>query len=199
MAEKYAPLGILARFLDLSVKRIPQLANEGIIPQSQNRRYELEPCVIGYIRYLRKRALGHDLSSQSLAGSRAQLVKANAEIAELKRAQLAGELVERRLVDQAWSLIGTAIRNHMLALPNRLAARIGTCREPAEVQQLLRSDIEAILDEFDRVALDFEADDDEGVSTDAAGEAEADDEPDSDVLPPAAPAAKSNGKPVGRR
>ena len=58
MAAQTYPIAVISKLLDLSPRRVYQLANEGVIPRAEKGRYELVPAVRGYIRYLRDRAIG---------------------------------------------------------------------------------------------------------------------------------------------
>ena len=43
----------LGKHLDLTIQRIKQLANEGVIEQLPNGRYDQDACRIAYLRWLR--------------------------------------------------------------------------------------------------------------------------------------------------
>lgn len=151
------PIEVLARILDLSDRRIPQLVAEGIIPKTDRGRYPLIPCVQGYIRYLRAGSKGQNLGSEALAVNHAKLTSARAEIEELKRAKMAGEMVPRDQIARAWSEVCMTVRSHLLGIPARLAARIGMAKNAVEVQQILRRDIEESLSELAKVNVEIEA------------------------------------------
>jgi hypothetical protein len=48
------PVTIVAKLLNLTRRRIQQLAQGGIIPNPENGKYDLIACLTGYIKYLRK-------------------------------------------------------------------------------------------------------------------------------------------------
>lgn len=55
---------------------------------------------------------------------RGRLAAAQADLAELKAAQMRGELVETKAVEAEWSGVLRTIRAGMLAVPSRVAARL---------------------------------------------------------------------------
>ena len=60
MAAQTYPVNVISKLLDLTPQRVGQLVSAGVIPKAERGRYELVPCVRGYIRYLRDRAVGAD-------------------------------------------------------------------------------------------------------------------------------------------
>ena len=54
-----APIESLAKLLDLTPRRVQQLAKEGVIPKPATRgQYDIIPSVVAYIRHLRAVASG---------------------------------------------------------------------------------------------------------------------------------------------
>jgi phage terminase Nu1 subunit (DNA packaging protein) len=147
----------IAKLLDLTPRRVQQLSSEGIIPKSDRGRYELVPAVRGYVRYLRERALGQDLGGEQMAANKAKLTGTRAQIEEMKRARMAGEMVPREQIARAWAEVCMAVRSHLLGIPARLAARIGMAKNAVEVQQILRREIEEALSELAKVNVEIEA------------------------------------------
>src|SRR3990170_7178007 len=103
-AKATYPVNVIAKLLDLSIRRVYQLTNEGVIPKAEKGRYELVPAVQGYIRYLRDRAIGPDaLPDESARASRARLLKAQAEAQEMENAKVRGDLPPPDLVSRSWA------------------------------------------------------------------------------------------------
>ena len=71
---------IIAKLFDLDVRRVQQLAKEGILPAASQRPYKFDllPTVKAYIRYLRDRANGKEAKT-------ADTVKAEADKASGQR------------------------------------------------------------------------------------------------------------------
>ena len=53
MSSATQPIGVIARLLDLSERRVQQLSREGVIPKAERGQYDLIGSVRGYVRYLR--------------------------------------------------------------------------------------------------------------------------------------------------
>ena len=57
MSAATQPIGVIARLLDLSERRVQQLSREGVIPKAERGQYDLVGSVRGYVRYLRDQVL----------------------------------------------------------------------------------------------------------------------------------------------
>ncbi len=132
------PVNVIAKLLDLSVRRVYQLTNEGVIPKAEKGRYELVPAVQGYIRYLRDRAVGADaLPDEAARASRARLIKAQAEAQEMENAKVRGELVPIDPVERAVTALLGVVRNRILAIETKLPMRVLGCNSLPEIQAIV--------------------------------------------------------------
>lgn len=136
-AKATYPVNVIAKLLDLSIRRVYQLTNEGVIPKAEKGRYELVPAVQGYIRYLRDRAIGADaLPDESARASRARLLKAQAEAQEMENAKVRGELLPREPLEQAIGAAFGVVRNRILAIDKKLPMRVLGCNSLPEIQAI---------------------------------------------------------------
>ena len=136
-AKATYPVNVIAKLLDLTIRRVYQLTNEGVIPRAEKGRYELVPAVQGYIRYLRDRAVGADaLPDESARASRARLIKAQAEAQEMENAKVKGELLPREPLVQALSAAFGIVRNRILAIDKKLPMRVLGCNSLPEIQAI---------------------------------------------------------------
>jgi hypothetical protein len=136
-AKATYPVNVIAKLLDLSIRRVYQLTNEGVIPKAEKGRYELVPAVQGYIRYLRDRAIGADaLPDESARASRARLLKAQAEAQEMENAKVRGELLPRDPLEQAIGAAFGVVRNRILAIDKKLPMRVLGCNSLPEIQAI---------------------------------------------------------------
>lgn len=136
-AKATYPVNVIAKLLDLTIRRVYQLTNEGVIPRAEKGRYELVPAVQGYIRYLRERAVGSDaLPDESARASRARLIKAQAEAQEMENAKVKGELLPREPLEQALSAALGVVRNRILAIDKKLPMRVLGCNSLPEIQAI---------------------------------------------------------------
>ena len=91
---------------------------------------------------------------------RAKKVKADRELAELKLAQLRGELVP---VDEAAKVFAEALsdlRAHLLAVPDRLSGDLASETDRGKVRNILRADLVSALDRASRALQTEEASED---------------------------------------
>lgn len=81
-----ASVDTIAKLLDMTPRRVQQLANEGIIPKPEDRgQYEIVPCVVGYIKHIKGMLNGE---AGDLASEKTRLTKAQAEKTEIETARL---------------------------------------------------------------------------------------------------------------
>ena len=178
------PVAVISKLLDLTPRRVFQLANEGVIPRAERGRYELVPAVRGYIRYLRDRAIGADaLPDDAARASRARLVKAQAEAQEMENATNRGEMLPREDVRTAWADMAVSFRARTLSIPKKAAPQVFGVNSLPEIEAILERMIVEALDELSHA--------------DYSGSGEGDSEPqEGDGVAGEAP-AEADGKPVG--
>jgi phage terminase Nu1 subunit (DNA packaging protein) len=149
MASATYPIGVIAKLLDLSERRVRQLTGEGVIPKAERGRYELVPAVRGYIRYLRDRAMGRDGGAvPEISTERARLVKLRADAMEMENARTRGEYLPRELVRKSWERAVTSCRGRLLSLVDKAAPQVVACSSIPEVKDLLQKEVYEALDEL---------------------------------------------------
>ena len=84
MSSATQPIGVIARLLDLSERRVQQLSREGVIPKAERGQYDLIGSVRGYVRYLRDQALKAQAGAPDYAAERARFIRARADLAEME-------------------------------------------------------------------------------------------------------------------
>lgn len=89
-----------AQLLDLTERRVQQLARDGIIQKSSHGRYPLVGTVRAYVRYLREEA---QRSTETAAGAALKAAR-QAEI-ELRMAERRRDLVQRSEADAAMDMV----------------------------------------------------------------------------------------------
>jgi len=179
MATQTYPVAVISKLLDLSPRRVYQLANEGVIPRAEKGRYELVPAVRGYIRYLRDRAIGVGALPEDAARTcRARLIKAQAEAQEMENDKVRGELIPKAVVGRAWGEMAMAFRARSLSIPKKAPPQIVGVNSISEIEGILEQMTMEALDELSRADYsgstesDFEAEEGDGVAGEAASEAE---------------------------
>ena len=140
---------VIARLLMLSERRVQQLVKEGVIPQAETRRYNLEESVQAYIQYIQGKNIGKSLVGEDdridFHVEKARLTKTQADKAEFELRQMAGELVLADDVIKVWEIAVTDCKSRLLSVPSKAAPIVATETNAGACQK--------IIDELVREAL----------------------------------------------
>ena len=155
MAAQTFPLETICKLLDLTPQSIARLVNDGIIPRHSRGRYELVPCVRGYIKFLRERALKGDASSVSgdLTSHRTRLTAARADLAEMEKAQMENSLIPAEDIASAWEAMTSNMRSKMLAIPSKAAPAVYAADNLNEAKSILKDEINEALAELSGIEI----------------------------------------------
>ena len=139
----------LGKHLDLTIQRIKQLANEGVIEQLSTGRYDQDACRIAYLRWLRapERRIAKSQADQEFTQAKAELIRIR--IAEKNRdlilyseaeetgdkmigivltklsglsARVGGDQVQRRKTEQVVFEVRTEMAEAFAEMANKVAA-----------------------------------------------------------------------------
>lgn len=140
------PGGIIAKLLNITERRLQQLAKEGVIPRSGRDSYPLAGAVRGYIRFLQQTTPGADrpIDPEKLAPFQRK-AHYQAEAEKLKLAAEAGSVIARGEVESAMARVAKVVTAFLDTLPDILERDTG-----ATPQQLAK--LEELLDKM-RVAM----------------------------------------------
>lgn len=151
---------IIAQLFGVSVRRVQQLTQEGIIATvstSEGRRYELAPTIQKYIKYLSDKAYGKeksdkeaDLKAKKLSAEIA-LKESQGELHKLRTEIAAGRYVSVEEVKIDYSRFFIAFKKFALSIPSKMAGRLAGFIDPVEVRQIeneLNSEINKLLKSF---------------------------------------------------
>ena len=144
MADGTYPVKVIARVLMLDVRRVQQLAKEGVVPREGRGRYDLVKSVQGYIGYLQERARvspQDEGRASDYTEGRTRRELANAELAELEVAEKRGELLRRDEVIRTWTTQLVAVKERLRAIPSKLRGRL---------KKLTKRQLKVIAEEIDR-------------------------------------------------
>lgn len=114
----------LAPWLGLTVGRVHALGRDGVLPRVEGKRYQLKAAILAYCDHCRSLAKGKQVD-EDLAAAKLSLAQANAEKAETINAKARGELIPAVEVEREWSAVLRGVRAGVLALPSRVAQRLG--------------------------------------------------------------------------
>lgn len=157
---------IIAKLFDLDVRRVQQLAKEGILPAASQRPYKFDllPTVKAYIHYLRDRANGKEAKTADTVKAEADKLRAEADlkqskakIAELQLKELEGKMHRSEDVEALTNDLVYTARSMIMALPGRLAMDVVQAGSANEASALIRTECYKILDELAGYQYDPEA------------------------------------------
>lgn len=140
----------MAHLLEMTPRRLQQLAKEGVVPVAIKGRYEMIGCVQGYIKYLRARAVGTELTSEAFTQQRARKTAATADMAEMERDRQRGIYLHAEEVKMAWIAIAQNVKQRLLLIPAKIAVRLLSLKKASDVQTLLRDEITEALEEISK-------------------------------------------------
>ena len=165
MSTATQPIGVIARLLDLSERRVQQLSREGVIPKAERGQYDLIGSVRGYVRYLRDQVLKAQAGAPDYAAERARFIRARADLAEMEAEEKRHALIAAEQIEAAWIAVLALLRTRLLALPDRLAPQAFEQSTVGDTRNLIRAAIREVLDDLAQPDIELEADIDlEGVS-----------------------------------
>lgn len=139
-ANFYA-VGVIAQLLNLTDRRVQQLAKEGIIPKPNNRgEYDLPGCVQGYVAYLQERA------ERSEEPQRVRLDRLRGDREELELQKLRRELVPVAEVAPALEQYVTDVCAVLEGIPERYAEVLQATADVEGKHQLLADLVREVRD-----------------------------------------------------
>ena len=156
----YYRVEVIAQLFGVSVRRIQQLTQEGIITTvqtTQGRRYELAPTIQKYIKYLSDKAYGKSkseteakLKEQKLRAEVA-LKESQGELHRLRTEIAAGNYISIEEVKMDYGRFFISFKKFAMSIPSKLAGRLTGFIDPVEVRQLeneLQKEVTKLLKSF---------------------------------------------------
>ena len=148
MSSATQPIGVIAKLLDLSERRVQQLSREGVIPKANRGQYELIGSVRGYVQYLRDQAAKAQAGAPDYASERARFIRARADLAEIEADEKRGSVLSAEDVEATWVAVLALLRTRLLSLPDRLAPQVHEQTKVADTRNLIRAAIREVLDDL---------------------------------------------------
>ena len=156
----YYRVEIIAQLFGVTVRRIQQLTQEGVIPTVETddgRRYDLVPTIQKYVKYLSDKAYGKsrsekemELREQKLEAEIA-LKKSQSELHQLRTEIAAGKYIAVEEVKMDYSRFFLTFKKFAMALPARLTDMVGGRMEPVEARHMekdLQREVQRLLEGF---------------------------------------------------
>ena len=158
---QYYEAKVIAQLFNLSVRRIQQLTQDGVIDtvkvQGRGRCYELVPTIQKYVQYLSDKAYGKDRSEKELElreqkmQAEIALKESQGELHRLRTEITAGKYISVEEVVLDYQKFFVTFKNFAMALPARVADQIGGSVEPLEARRIEKE----IQQEIKRLLIAF--------------------------------------------
>ena len=146
--SQYVKPEMLKPFFGVSVRRIQQLTQEGVLKTTEvpgyGRRYDLVKSIQAYIQYLSDKAYGRsksekeaELKEQKLQAEIA-LKESQGELHRMRREIAAGKYIDIEEVALDYQKFFVVFKRFALSIPARLVSMISDKVEPLEARRLER-------------------------------------------------------------
>lgn len=156
---------IIAQLFGVSVRRIQQLTQDGVISTTKLvedgktvRRYDLVPTIQAYIKYLSEKAYGKQGRSDKEIELREQKMQADialkesqGELHRLKTEIAAGKYISIEEVKLDYSKFFVVFKKFAMSLPARVCGMVSGSLEPAEarrVEKEIAAEVSDLLSSF---------------------------------------------------
>ncbi len=147
-APDYVTAEALARILDLNVRHVIRLANDGVVVRDAAG-YHLIKSINGYCRY-RHAQQGRD---GGFMKQRARFIGVRADIAEMERERLSGVMVNAEVCESNWRKIAALIQRRCLQIPGTVTPRLMKCTKPTEAHAVIDAEIRQALTELSETEI----------------------------------------------
>ena len=152
MAQQTYSTTTIAKLLQLSERRVQQLTKDGVIPKVDRGKYELVPAVHGYINYLRHQ-MSAEVSTDDIVKNKNRLTLATAELREIEKSQLEGELIPALEIKKTWLHYVNLIKTKLMSIPNKTAPQMVTVNNINDAKNILKERIHETLNEIAKVDI----------------------------------------------
>ena len=138
---------MLAALLNISVRRVHQLAAAGTIPAPVAHRYGVVACVQAYVAFLQAivQQQGSGSSSADLKAARVQLLQVQKKNADLRFQQASGKMLPVDDVEALMLEVAAAFAGQKRSMGSRLAGRLAGMSDPKRILALLNAENDKIL------------------------------------------------------
>jgi len=140
----------LAKVFGVTSRYVNQLAKEGVLERRAPGRWPLETNVIKYIEFLRSgKSDPEGQESKSIYWEeRAKHEAAKREMAELNLAKLKNQMHDAADVEMVMTNMLTVFRNRILGIPQKLAPKLISMNNLAEISSIIETELMEALSEL---------------------------------------------------
>lgn len=151
---------VIAQLFGVTVRRIQQLTQEGVLPTTQTaegRRYDLVPTIQNYVKYLSDKAYGKNRSEketelrQQKLEAEIALKESQGELHRLKTDIAAGKYISIEEVSLDYNRFFVVFKKFAMSLPARLTGIVAGFIDPIEARHIerdLTSEVQRLLEAF---------------------------------------------------
>lgn len=146
----------ISEALNLSERRVEQLARSNVIPKAGRGKYDLIPTVRAYVMYLQQKLTGGgeviDVSEfkDRLLKAKALEQEAKARLRELMKLEREGEIIDRTEIVKQWAARCAELKSAMLSIPVRVGFRFPDPETRVVVEEEVEAAIYEILETYSR-------------------------------------------------
>ena len=136
----------LAGVLNISQRRVQQLAKDGVIPAAIKYKYDLVGCVSGYVTFLQKTVAqkGSGASNADLKKARVALLQAQKRAADLIHKEKQAQLLPIDDVESMFLEAASIYAGQLNALGSRLSGRLASMTDSKQILKVLKKETNAI-------------------------------------------------------
>jgi len=162
---QYYDSKIIARLFKISVRRVQQLTQEGVLSTvavieggRTLRRYDLVPTIQAYVAYLSDKAYGRSSATakekelkEKKMEAEAELKASQAELHKLRTKIASGDYISREEVKIDYSRFFVVFKKFVSSIPAMVSGMIAPYADPTEVRKLEKD----LTGEFNKVLQSF--------------------------------------------
>lgn len=147
---------VIADLLNISERRVEQLAQKKIIPKAERGKYDLGPTVKAYVMYLQQKLSGGgeviDVAEckDRLLKAKAMEQEQKARLRELMRLEKEGEMIDRAEVTAQWTARCVEMKAALLAIPVQVGFRFPDPDTRIAVEEEVEAAVYEILETYSR-------------------------------------------------
>ena len=151
-------LSTLSETLQITSRRVQQLAKEGVVHKSGRGKYQYLKSVMGYIAYLSRLVPGKSISDTGetagdIKAEQCKLVSEKAMIAQMERKEMEGTLILASEVRRDAYTAAVNVRQAMMLVPDSLAPLLVEMDDSREIRAVLRNSItQGLIDASEVIA-----------------------------------------------
>ena len=165
----YYRVEIIAQLFGVTVRRIQQLTQEGVIPTvetSEGRRYDLVPTIQRYVKYLSDKAYGKSRSEKELElrerkmEAEAGLKESQQELHRLRTDIASGKYVDKEEAKLDYARFFVVFKKFAMSIPSRIAGLLTGHLDPMEIRRIekdMHGEIKGMLASFVVAGIEYDS------------------------------------------